>query len=1013
MRLKILPILLILIPILGFGQESTVIFDVINEDDGKHAMRTAEIFEDHEGILWFGGFDGLTSYDGFTFQNYPAQTYSDGYVNGNVIWSIDEDNTGRLWLGTRNYGLNYSDNKKQKFFSLDSLADGKLAISKTIEDIVVDSINRIWITGNRGVQILHEIDNKIIGIPTTQLIPDSSSAFHTITPRVMYSDKLGRLWMGGKDGLSIFDTRDSSYLNSTNQPGLIDDFVDDIQEDRQGNIWISRKSPESRFVYYPDGQLDDPHQFSKIPMQSNRRRIHFSFDTDNRLWAAVFAEQVYGFDFRDSTVFFRSTVNSNVPQERFTRRPFCDSHGNVWIPSTNVIKHNYSRNFRNIQRTVDDQSITTAVLVEDGKKYIAYRERGLIATDNNSKQEEFFSTSGEGYYQIPTNLIHSFTRLSNGKLALVGFPWLIILDEKNKQKTTHRLKGTSQGAYEDDKGNLWIGGFYGLEKRTLEGDLIKTYSLPPRRNDRRNMIRRAVEDSAGNLWFGGYNSGLGKLNPNTEEIKYFHPDKSGKSVPSFYITDLQIAHDGSLLVASDLGLSIMDIEKEEFLTINHQSGLQNQYINAVMQDSNQNIWCSSNDGLIRLDPETFEIEQFNMKDGLLNSAYSLGVKCEHDGIFYFGGNKGIDYFNPYEIRGQYSKLSLKLLGFKIDNKKTLSTDSILSLDKLSLSHKNDLIEIVYGATRFLTKEAIEYSYLIDGLHEDWVSLGTQRRTLLSDLQPGDYKVKLRVRQLGENWSKDELHIPIQIRSPWWQRLWARILFVTLLLGMIYFYIKKREQIAKKKEQEASKTKELILKLEKKALLSQMNPHFIFNSMNAIQQFIAERNNEGAMRFLSKFSRLLRQVINVSNSDRISLHDEIQLLQKYLEVERMRFPSKFMYQLHVEPTLDRLHTFLPVFLIQPHVEQAVFQSTQRMNEKGHVKISISRSQAYARVLIEDNGTGNLDERNQNNIQHGTSIVEQRLKHLNKSIGHQKIDRQLIYTEDGSICGCRVELLIKIV
>ena len=996
------------------AQPYTVMFDILDEEDGKHAMKTTEIFEDSQGKIWFGGFDGLTAYDGFSFQNFPAQINTQGQLNANVVWSIAEDHSGKLWIGSRNFGLSYSDKAKQSFYSLDSALNTGPKPSVTIEDIVVDQQGRIWVAGDEGIHCVSEMDGILTSFPTDSFIADQQCQLHQIKPHVLLCDKENNLWMGTRVGLFILDLNEGLLHAPGVNLALPAEPIDDIQADRNGHIWVSRKSAEARLVYFKNGRTDRRREFGEIPFESDSRRIHFSFDQDNRLWAAAFSEQVYGYDFRDSTLFFQSSVNSNIPNEPFSRRPFCDSHGNIWIPSTNVIKHNYSRNFKNVSFAIEGHSITSALLVEEEYMYLALREWGVVRVHRRTGDATQFSMDESGFQQLPTNLIFSFTRLSNGHLAMVGFPWLIILDEENKRSSRHRLNGTSTGIVEDDQGFLWLGGFLGMEKRRLNGEHIKTYSLPARRGNKRNFIRRPVIDPDGNIWFGGYSSGLGKLNTATDSVTVFQPGQGNNNIPSYYITDLHLGLDGSLLIGSDLGLTVMNTENGSCRTFNHASGMQNQYVNAVLEDSNGGIWCSTNDGLVHINRHTNEIDNYNVKDGLCNSVYSPGVKFESEGQFYFGGNKGVDMFDPFMIRPSFSPPVIRLTGFKIDNKKSLSIDSVLQAEGLSLSHKNELIEIAFGATRFLSKEVIEYAYKVDGLYEDFVDLGEQRRTLLSDLPPGNYVVRLRARQKGEDWFPEQVSLPLTIRSPWWQKRGIQFLLVLLMGALIYGLIKYRERRAALKEKELSRTKELILKLEKKALLSQMNPHFLYNSMNAIQQFIAVKDNEGALKYLSAFSRFLRHVMNASNHDKISLLNEIQLVECYMALEVMRYPSKLKFSIQVQDAIDQIHTMIPPFLIQPHIERAVFRCTQNKNHPGRIKINMTSPGDHLRVLIEDNGCMHDGQNEKIAADHGhdaTSISKERLKYINESIGHQVVHEQILYDDAGDVRGNQVELLIN--
>lgn len=135
----------------------------------------------------------------------------------------------------------------------------------------------------------------------------------------------------------------------------------------------------------------------------------------------------------------------------------------------------------------------------------------------------------------------------------------------------------------------------------------------------------------------------------------------------------------------------------------------------------------------------------------------------------------------------------------------------------------------------------------------------------------------------------------------------------------------------------------------------MNPHFIFNSLNSVNQFIAQNNELEANKFLSSYSTLMRNVMDNSNKDFLTLSKEIEQLEKYLQLEHLRFKTQFDYQINVIDTLD-LEQLIPNMLIQPHIENAIWHGLRYKSNKGNLEITFKENNNHIEVLIKDNGIG---------------------------------------------------------
>jgi len=219
-----------------------------------------------------------------------------------------------------------------------------------------------------------------------------------------------------------------------------------------------------------------------------------------------------------------------------------------------------------------------------------------------------------------------------------------------------------------------------------------------------------------------------------------------------------------------------------------------------------------------------------------------------------------------------------------------------------------------------------YQYRLLGTDTAWISNSASENIVrYASLPPGRYVFQSRVMNEDGILSKDTPMIHFSIKQIWWKSSGFLILLLFCLMGLSYLIFNNRLNIIKRKNQ--SKLDKVLLLEQMRdsqliALKAQMNPHFIFNALNSIQEIILLNDKKQANLYLGKFADLMRIILEQSNKDLIPLDDEIKSLQLYLELEALRFETNFQYQLNVEGILNTNHIRIPSMLIQPYVENAI-------------------------------------------------------------------------------------------
>ncbi|MCB9273853.1 MAG: histidine kinase [Lewinellaceae bacterium] len=207
-------------------------------------------------------------------------------------------------------------------------------------------------------------------------------------------------------------------------------------------------------------------------------------------------------------------------------------------------------------------------------------------------------------------------------------------------------------------------------------------------------------------------------------------------------------------------------------------------------------------------------------------------------------------------------------------------------------------------------------------------------------------------------------------------------------------------------------------LREATLRAQINPHFIFNCLNAIQSFILDNDRGRAVSYLSRFAQLIRLTLNCSLEQKVSLEDELQMLHSYLELEKMRFKNNFDYQIEVADGLNTFDVSIPPLLIQPYVENAIVHGLAHNAKRGLVRISYEKQDGHLLATVTDNGIGLEASKRRTAVQAalhrsvGMTITRKRLELLSAGKQYDVVSAEELSGADGEVQGTRVQILIRL-
>jgi len=246
------------------------------------------------------------------------------------------------------------------------------------------------------------------------------------------------------------------------------------------------------------------------------------------------------------------------------------------------------------------------------------------------------------------------------------------------------------------------------------------------------------------------------------------------------------------------------------------------------------------------------------------------------------------------------------------------------------------------------------------------------------------------------------------------------------IGLLFtFYQSRITQICRKEvewckevefRQKEAESKQLAAELQNSVLRLQMNPHFIFNSMNSISSYILQKDIDTANQYLSRFAKLMRLILDLASKPLIPIADEIELLEQYMAAEAMRFENKFTWQVELDESLDPEEIMLPTMILQPFVENAIWHGFSRKASLGHIRIEFKKQDQLLICTVEDNGIGRIESGKNKAEAHpskAVQITEQRLQLIEKK-SFPKTSLQIVdlYDESGAPSGTKVEVRLPL-
>ena len=561
-------------------------------------------------------------------------------------------------------------------------------------------------------------------------------------------------------------------------------------------------------------------------------------------------------------------------------------------------------------------------------------------------------------------------------------------------------------------GNAWmcslLGGKvvrYHIPTRTFT--LFSSETVPALPFER---VKSVVYDAYGDVWIGGHS--LARWNNQTQNFDTLITVYGGANKFNDDIVTISADAEGSLWLHNAFnGLLEYRIREKKFVAYSMKDGMPSDHLQALSLVKDNKLWMAGNNHLTLLDTRSKKFTVYDNEDGFPDQKPS-GRRINRDnesGRMYLCSNDYIVTF-PFEPEVEADKSSgLIIQEVKVDQAKTF----YLPHQEINVDYGENNLSLDFTIIDF-EKSNYQFAYRLN-TGDPWNAIGDQRNISLDHLPPGPYTIQLRAS--GKPGIEKTNELFVMIRSPFWKTGWFIAGVLAVILTGSYLLLRTRIRNIRQK----ANIDKLLAQTEIKALQAQMNPHFIFNSLNSIGEMILNNENKQATHYLSKFARLIRITLDQSSQSVVSLRNTIDYLQRYMEMENIR-NSHFTHKITVDPLLDIDETTVPPMLIQPFIENALWHGVSAQRKDIHIRIDFLKDDDNLVCRIDDNGVGirQTDHSKENGAGHqpvGIANIQNRVALLNEKYnlhGHISIiDKKDIpgSTETGTLVTLQLPLEIE--
>jgi len=779
-------------------------FARIGREQGLSHLTITGIYQDRRGFVWIGTIDGLNRFDGYRSIVYRADPDDPESLSSSFIHGMLEDAAGNLWVTTRNAGFSVlaPENRETGRFHHYPIGNPEDPASENavIYALTRDSLDRLWVGSDLGLSIFDEDLDRFVPYP----LPEPGPVGHVL------ADAHGRLWLSTPAGLLRAEEPLPYPRGPADRPevrlftheardleGLDGSMVSGLQADPDGGLWVAYFSGVVRYLDPRTGRFQ-----KRVTGFAGASPRASCFDTHGRLWITTdgAGTAIYDPDTESLELIRHDPRRSDSISHDYASAITRSRDGTMWVGTWGG----------GLNRAIDETApiplirhdpgdadslgfdFVLSVLPERGGTLYVGTARGLSRRGETGHWSRFRHDP-----DVPTSLpegsIWCLLETQDGEIWVGSQRGGIgIVDgdrfraiRHDPQRPDSLIADNIKALFQTGDGTIWVGsedrGMASLAPEDRAADRWQRYRFDPAdpAGLSHDTVRCFAEDRDGSLWVGTLNGGLNRLGVGRSRFRRFPIGSGGTSHAD--IRGLTVARDGSLWIATyGGGLNHRDPGSGRFSVYRVDQGLANDFTYGILEDSRGDLWISTNQGISCFDPAEERFTNYTTAHGLQSDEFNTGAYARaSDGTLYFGGIRGLNYFQPESLRDALAAESGQPPPVALTALRRMGEPVPIPNDTLELDHDDKYFHFEMAVLDYRDPDANRYAYKLEGFDRDWVENDTRNYAGYTNLDPGRYSLRYRGANSRGVWNEGE-PLAIRIRPPFWMTHWFALLCLVTL-----------------------------------------------------------------------------------------------------------------------------------------------------------------------------------------------------------------------------------------
>jgi signal transduction histidine kinase/ligand-binding sensor domain-containing protein/DNA-binding response OmpR family regulator len=949
-------------------------------DEGLSNNAVISIFQDHNGFMWFGTFDGLNRYDGYSFKVFRNVLSDTTSLKSNYIRVIAEDPNRHLWIGTAK-GVNIYNPVKANFYSAKFRTGNNTSLKpleNSISAIQKNDKDGCMLIGAHNSGLLIFEKNSATGMQIPFLSWKGHEHDYDVTAITLDANRQLAWVFIQEAGLCLYNikTKELKLINGTIKKAGC------LKSDSKGNLWLGN---ENGLFQYNIGN----NVFSNNILPFRGRVMHLFEDRQHVLWISCDGNGVWSMPVGENRpAAYLSVSGTSLINGNSIYAIYDDLQGNKWVATKHggITMIQLQRNlFNHITYTGAGRKNSIEDFIfcfaEDkkGNVWIGTDGAGLRYWDRTNNTSITYRHDPNNSATISSDFITNVVCDSQGDVWAVSWLGGVNRLKKGSQNFEHfTCYNTHTGivdknawlVFEDSRKQLWVttangGALYLFNRNTNRFEVF---------DEKLTTILCIAEDRQGNI-LAGYRHSLLQIDQVNKKHQIWPIGHSVRCTREDRKKNLWVGTDGG-------GLLLFDRTKgtyEQFTTLN---GLPSNTILRMLEDNKNNLWLSTYNGLCKFNTIDRTFRNYSKSDGLQSSQFGFNAALAlRSGEFLFGGIKGFNIFYPDSIYDKKEPFNIYLTGLKINNKPVEEDDSYVSkraserIETIELPFDEAILSLGYAALDYLSADNIKYAYKLEGWDKNWNYVNNTRTANYSRLHEGNYIFKIKVSNGAGPWSEATSLLTVVVLPPWYRTWWAYCMYAVLFVSAAYLYIiynKRQERLKyeiKLANYEKEKEKELTEK--KLSFFTHISHEFrtpltlIINPVKDLIQKIHTPDEQQELNIVHRNARRL-----------LSLVDQLLLFRKAdAEIDNLKFSRHNFYRLchevficfvqqakgnHQEYLFEFENRELELYVDREKMEIALFNllsnAIKYTPEHGKIIFRVTETNEDVNITVIDNGYG---------------------------------------------------------